>query len=582
MSFFENIFRTKPIAVIEAEERKEELPRALDLWDLIAIGIGGTVGSGVFATTGDIISGAVGGGAGPAAFLSWAIAGVCCILSGFAYMELGSIVPASGSTYAYVYYGLGELPAFMAAWLLTLECGLSGSGVARSWASKVQDWAEEGGGDYAYLNKPHTNLLGFLIMAACVILLLAGIRFGKVFVNVVTTTKVCVVLFIIIAGFAATSSDNLTPFVPPRNETADLFGVKGMFLGASQAFFGYVGFDEVCCMGGEVKNPRRVVPRAVIGVILGTMFLSCFASLALSGMVPYEVYTNLPQPYLKNPDKELAALSFAGAFGYVGYSAAQLIVHIGEVGTMPVVVFVSFLAQPRLMYAMSVDGLLPEIFSRVDKKGNLFWCTLLAGIFFTAIAFIVPFDQIWNMVSIGTLLSFIMTNSSLIVVRTRESSPGLTHKLTGLMVALACFCGFAFQKGYVNNDNNDTWLVISIILLVLVVLVAIVIKVKCPQNTGNENMFRAPWVPFVPMIAIIVNWQLIAQYADVDLGRAGIWIAASIVTYFMYGYFHSQGRSGWAKMLSYNVLGLNEVRPSMSSMLAGDPKKALLSPGNVQ
>ncbi|KAG9402456.1 hypothetical protein AC1031_007069 [Aphanomyces cochlioides] len=582
MGFFEHIFRTKPIEVILAEEKKEELVRELGLWDLIAIGIGGTVGSGVFATTGDIISGAAGGGAGPAAFLSWTIAGICCIVSGFAYMEMSSIIPSSGSTYAYVYHVLGELPAFVASWLLTLEYGLSGAGVARSWAAKVEEWAEEGGGDYSFLNETHTNLLGALLVAGCIILLMAGLRVGKVFINVVSATKVGVVLFIIIAGFAATKSSNLSPFIPPRDDSLDLYGIKGVFLGASQAFFGYVGFDEVCCMAAEAKNARKVVPRAVIGVILGTMFLSCFASLALSGMVPSSVYSNLPQPYLHNPEKNLTVFSFPGAFGYVGYSAAQLVVHLGEVGTMPVVVLVAFLVQPRIMYAMAVDGLLPEIFGRVDAKGNLFWCTLLVGIFFTIIALIVPFDAIWNMTSIGTLFSFIMTNASLILIRTRESSPGTAHNLTALLVALACFCGFAFQKGYVNNDNNDTWLVISIVSLVLVIITAIVIKVKCPENSGDPNLYRAPLTPFLPAFAIIVNWQMIAQYANVDLGRAGIWIAAAIISYFMYGFAHSQGRSGWAKMLTYGNLGLNEARPSISSLLTNDKKKSLLSPAPIQ
>ncbi|KAG9401922.1 hypothetical protein AC1031_007627 [Aphanomyces cochlioides] len=178
-TMFQNIFRTKPIDVINAEEQKEELRRELGLWDLIAIGVGGTVGSGVFATTGDIISGA----AGPAAFLSWMIAGVSCILSGFAYMEMSSLVPSSGSTYAYAYHVLGELSAAIAAWLLPLEYGMSGAGVARSWAAKVQEWAQEGGGHYAWLNDDSFNLLGCLVVVVSMLILLAGLRFGKFFIN---------------------------------------------------------------------------------------------------------------------------------------------------------------------------------------------------------------------------------------------------------------------------------------------------------------------------------------------------------------------------------------------------------------
>ncbi|RHY27440.1 hypothetical protein DYB32_006774 [Aphanomyces invadans] len=496
-------------------------------------------------------------------------------------MEMSSLIPSSGSTYAYSYHALGELPAFIAAWLLTLEYGMSGAGVARSWATKVQEWAEEGGGDYAFLNLQNTNVLALAIMLLSVIILLAGIRFGKLFINIVTTTKVGVVIFIIVAGLAATKSDNLSPFIPPRNEETGLFGFQGVMLGASQAFFGFVGFDEVCCLAAEAKNPRKIMPRAVIGVILGTMFLSCFASLALSGMVPADVYSNLPYNMGNdsggNPRGNLTYFSFPGAFGYVGYSAAQVIVHIGEVGTMPVVVLISFLAQPRLMYAMSVDGLLPEIFGRVDGKGNLFWCTVISGAFFTVVAFVIPFGDIWNMVSIGILISFIMTNASLIIVRTRDAAPGTSQKLTGAAVLVALAAMFTFQKGYVDGSSTAA-LVISIVLFVLTFAIGGVIFAKCPQNVSDGDLFRAPLVPFVPLFSILVNWLLVAQMAEKDILRAFVWIGAAIITYFLYGFRHSEGRKGWSTVLHHGVLGLNEVRPSMSSMMSGDVKKSLLSP----
>ncbi|ETW02406.1 hypothetical protein H310_05922 [Aphanomyces invadans] len=581
-----HLFRTKPIEVIHAEELKEELPRELGLWDLIAIGIGGTVGSGVFATTGDIISGAVGGGAGPAAFLSWTIAGIACILSGFAYMEMSSLVPSSGSTYAYAYHILGELPAYIAAWLLTLEYGMSGAGVARSWAGKVQEWADENGGNHKFLNEDHYNMLACGIMFLAVVILLAGIRFGKVFINVVATIKVAVVLFIIAAGFAATESENLTPFIPPHDGDTGLFGVQGVMFGASQAFFGFVGFDEVCCLAAEAKNPRKIMPRAVIGTILGTMFLSSFASLALSGMVPADVYSKLPYDLgndsAGNPRGNLTYFSFPGAFGYVGYTAAELIVRIGEVGTMPIVVLIAFLAQPRLMYAVSVDGLLPEIFGRVDGKGNLFWCTVITGAFFCIVALLIPFGDIWNIVSFGILVSFIMTNSALIIVRTRELSPGLSHKLTMAIVVISCAAMMTFQKGFVDGDSHVA-LGISMGLLAVTFACGIVLYAKCPQNVGGADMFRAPLVPFVPMLAILVNWYLVAQLAEKDIARGFIWIGCAIVTYFLYGFSHSQGRSGWTKMLNHSVLGLNEVRPSINSMVhSGNMKKSLLTPSQTQ
>ncbi|OQR90013.1 Amino Acid-Polyamine-Organocation (APC) Family [Thraustotheca clavata] len=556
MGFIDNLFRTKPMEVIHAEERKEELPRELGLIDLILIGIGGTVGSGVFATTGDIISSA----AGPAAFLSWVIAGVSCIISGFAYMEMSSIIPSSGSTYAYSYHILGELPAVVAAWLLTLEYGMSGSGVARSWASKVQSWIQEdlptNSTKVDWLNNEESySFLACMVMVMSVVILLMGIKFGKIFINTVTTTKICVVIFIIIAGFSATKSSNFTPFIPPRDDENNRFGFQGVMLGASQAFFGYVGFDEVCCLAAEAKDPRRVMPRAVIGVVLGTAFLSSFASLALSAIIPYNAL-------------KAGELYFSSGFQYAGMQWASTIVHIGEVCTMPVVVLISFLAQPRLMYAMSVDGLLPKIFSRVEKNGNLFWCTLISGAFFTLVALFVPFSYLWNMVSFGILVSFNMTNSALILARTRDSSAHIVYKLTGAMVAISCLSMFLFEKGYVEAVGPaDTYLGVSMALLAVVFMISTFIFIKCPQNAAPMGCYRAPFVPFVPTLAITVNWYLIAQLPSRDIGFGFAWIGVAIVSYFVYGYRFSAGKDGWATMLAEGFHGLNSVRPSMSSML---------------
>ncbi|EQC27209.1 hypothetical protein SDRG_15011 [Saprolegnia diclina VS20] len=568
MGFIDDLFRTKPIEVIEAEERKEELPRELGLRDLILIGIGGTVGTGVFATTGDIISGA----AGAAAFVSWLIAGFSCILSGFAYMEMSSLIPSSGSTYAYSYHVLGELPAAIAAWLLTLEYGMSGAGVARSWGTKVQEWAKEGLPEGStkvdWLNMEYYSFLACLIFALSVGVLLGGMKFGKIFINAFTGTKVVIVLFVIIAGFAMTDTVNFTPFVPDfvpaHDDEPARFGVQGIMLGASQAFFGYVGFDEVCCLAAEAKDPRRVMPRAVIGTVLGTMILSAFASLALSAMMPYDAAT----PF---------GFNFSAGFRYVGLDWAATIVHIGETGTMPIVVLIAFLAQPRLMYAMSVDGLLPKIFGKVEKNGNLFWSTFLCGSFFCLVALFVPFSYLWNLVSFGILMSFNMTNSALILNRTRDSSAHIVYKLTGALVATSCLSMFLFEKGYVEATDSATgYLVASMILLALVFALAIIIFVKCPQNVGPRECYRAPLVPFVPALAITINWFLIAQLPARDIGYGFIWIGVAIVFYFAYGFRNSAGKDGWATMLNDGYIGHNAVRPSMSSMMA-DQKESILS-----
>ncbi|TDH68006.1 hypothetical protein CCR75_003828 [Bremia lactucae] len=386
-----------------------ELERTLGLFDLLMIGIGGTVGSGVFATSGLIASSY----AGPAATLSWLLAGAGCLLSGLSFMELSCLIPSAGSSYAYAYHALGELPALIAGFLLTLEYGVSSAGAARSWSEKLTHWMETQlgvqGPDWM---KPQDSVLDVyagLLTASSTAVVLCGMQAGKVVINVVTMTKIAVVVFIIVMGLANFRFDRILPFVP-ESRVVDVhgkeqvaFGWSGVLLGASASFFGYIGYDEVCCLAGEAKHPTRNIPRAVVGTILGAATLSILATLALVGM----------QEYTDINDKE----SYGNAFTSIGLDWAATFVVTGEVLTMPITAFISFLAQPRVQYAMAKDGLLPATFAQLDVNGTLFRGTLLSGIGVTLLAMFVPFHVLWNIISLGILVAFNITNSSLLLVR---------------------------------------------------------------------------------------------------------------------------------------------------------------------
>ncbi|GMF24692.1 unnamed protein product [Phytophthora fragariaefolia] len=527
------LWRTKPLAVIHAEENSQDLPRTLNLFDLCCIG--GTIGSGIFSTAGSIISET----AGPAAVVSWLIGGVICCLNALAYMELSTRVPSSGSTYAFAYHTIGELPAVVAAWLLTLEYAVSGAGVARSWGDKVEEWLliEHPDQSYHWLNLKSANLSGGLIQFLSMVVLLMGVRFGKAFVNTVTIIKMGVVAFIIIAGFIAMNSDNLSPFVPTRAELDGTmaFGTQGIITGASQAFFGYVGFDEICCLAGEVKNPKKSMPVAVMAVVTGTMVLSAACSLVLAGMVNY-----------------LDAGSFGDGFEGHGWKWAGTIVRAGEVVTMPVVALIGFLAQPRLNYALACDGLLPRVFAEVDSKGNLFKNTLITGLFFTVIAVVVPFDTLWDIVNFGVMMSFIIANSSLTLARMKPQSPKLAPSLVAAMFVTSCLTAFLYQEGYENNSSTAC-LVLAIIFLVITVGISVVLFVKCPQSANSPDLFSAPLVPFIPMISILADWYMIAQIGHLALGLSVAWMAVGALSYFVYGYFHAESRNDWSRLLGHSL-----------------------------
>jgi basic amino acid/polyamine antiporter, APA family len=296
-------FLRKPIAICLAEENAEKLERTLSLTDLLAIGIGGTVGSGVFVLAGLIAHDY----AGPGVVWSWLIAGAGCSFSAMSYAEMSCRIPSAGSSYAYVFHGLGELPAVIAAWCLCLEYGIrfapstsflflshcplpppppslfplhSGSAVARSWGEKIVTWTEMINITiWAPLNPglAGINIFAGLLQAACVGLLLLGVEMGKVTVNCFTILKMLLVLFMIFAGLCLFRKDNVENWTPK--------GMSGVFRGATSAFFGYLGYDEVCCLAAEAKDPHRTLPIAVFGTIGTVTVLYALSSLALVGMM---------------------------------------------------------------------------------------------------------------------------------------------------------------------------------------------------------------------------------------------------------------------------------------------------------
>lgn len=400
------MFLVKPRKVVIAEQQHEVLERTLSLADLLAIGIGGTVGSGVFVLTGLIAHEY----AGPGVVWSWVIAGFGCAFSALSYAEMASRVPSAGSSYAYVFTTLGELPAVLAAWCLTLEYGLSGAAVARSWGEKVVSWADSVGMEIWAPLDPGVgiNIFAAALQAATVILLLGGVNIGKNVVNFFTIMKMVLVTFMIIAGLSLFRTSNVTNWAP--------MGFSGILRGSTAAFFGYLGYDEVCCLAAEAKDPQNTLPKAVFGTIGTVTVLYSLAALALAGMMNYE-----------DIDENSG---FSEAFKDRGWKWAQQIVAVGEIVTLPLVVLISFIAQPRLQYAMAQDGLLPKLFGEVDSSGNLRNGIIFSGIILTVVALFIPFTYLDGMISAGVLLSFNLTNSALIVTQRHTAAVTLASQVS--------------------------------------------------------------------------------------------------------------------------------------------------------
>ena len=526
----------KPLAAFIAEESEERLERSLSLFDLVCVGVGGTLGSGIFVLTG-LISHEY---AGPGVVYSWLIAGVCTLFSAMAYAEMASRIPSCGSAYAYAYCALGELPAFLAAFFMTLEYGISGAAIARSWGNKMSYWLESLGLEVPLLvhleERYSLNIYAALLHLLCVIILLMGVKVGKLVVNLFTILKIMLVLFMTIVGFCYFTASNVQNMSP--------FGVTGILRGSSAAFFGLLGYDEVCILSAEARDPHHTLPYAVFGTIFISSLFSTLASLALVGMLPFAVI---------DPEN-----GYSSAFRQLNVVWAQHIVSAGEIVTLPLVVLVSFLAQPRLLFEMSVDRLIPQMFSEIDSKGNLSKGITACGAVLTIVALFIPFNYLDDMISAGVLLSFNITNSSLIATRRGDSGDSFhCRRLLLLFNTLA----LATSALWTTFGNSMSGALLSFVFFLSSTLVAIVIDRKCPEkeDAAKIDQFRVPLVPYFPCLAILLNSFMIGQ-----LSASGIYITLVYIVFVLSLYWFlslgvSRGDAVWRSLPreldQYEIIG---------------------------
>jgi APA family basic amino acid/polyamine antiporter len=530
MESLSKMVRRKPLWFFQQEYAREEMPRVYDLKSLVAIGIGGTVGSGIFVLSG-FISATM---AGPATALSWLIAGLCCAVTALCYCELAAVLRSPGSAYAFAYYGLGEVFALVAAYLVTLEYGISGAAVARSWSDKLAYWVninEWGCADTTscWINAPGGsvfNPMAFVLSALTVALILCGAELSKQVVNVLVVIKVALVVFVLVVGAVYTNPANLVPFVPlpqtaHNGSHLEEFqgGVSGVLSGATAAFFGYIGFDEVTCMVAESHNPTRNIPLAVMITILSVSAMYIAGSVVLTGMVPYDQIDQNE--------------GFGSAFVAVGARWAMQVTVLGEIiFILPTVVLVCYLPQSRILYAVSKDGQLPRIFSRISKSGNIWWGSLISGSVCTLVAAFVPFENLWDLISGGILLSFIFTNSSLLLARSKHRDVGWTVLPMVLLMLFACFILNKTDLGSAVNVG----LAAAAGALALVALA--LLHVRYDFSTDIET-FKVPLVPLVPSVAIFVNCFLLTQLSWLGLGLTLGLAAVAVLTYLAYGFRHA-------------------------------------------
>lgn len=502
----------------------------LTLVDLLCIGIGSTIGSGVFVLTGKALP-----LAGPSAVVSWILAGLICLLSSASYMELSARLPAKGSCYVFSYHGLGEIAAVLGSVCLTMEYGISGAGVARSWSAKLSQFlgvrvavcynGAEWGNGCNYDDDYYLDPFAAVITLLCTSIVMMGLNMGKIVINSFTAAKILLVAFLIVGGFSCwrwSMFASVEAFAP--------HGAGGTLSATSLLFFGFVGFDEVCCMASKAANPSKTMPWALVGTLLGTALLSGLAQLALASMAPYSA--------------GMKGTSFEESFRQHGLHWAGWAVSLGELVLLPLVVLLGILPQPEVMAAMSEDGLLPPVFKRRNRKGVYLQGTALLGLLLALIAFAVPFAVLWDIISLGVLFSFNLTNASIINVRYGNGGQLKEPAVDGLawlLMASMAVAGYTFQRGLAGpflRGGEISALAVTVgsaaLLVALVTMFTIRFAFAAACDEQDKTVFKAFGVPFVPGMAMFFNFFLMADFSWSSFGFFAAFLVCFLAVYFVH------------------------------------------------
>ncbi|HEY9164793.1 MAG TPA: amino acid permease [Candidatus Kryptonia bacterium] len=498
-----SLFRTKNLDDIFADSEKPEykLKRSLTAVDLTALGIGAIIGAGIFAVLGSATAGGNGiPPAGPGVSISILMTAVACGFCALCYAEFASLVPIAGSAYTYSYATLGEIIAWIIGWDLILEYAVGNIAVAISWAAyfrqlmlgfgvHIPAWmatdyrstlfaakavAESGISSLgpeatiayqAYLNHPILfgipivcNLLAIVITAFITWLLVIGVKESARFNNIIVVLKVCTILFFVAVGAMYVKPANWHPFFPG--------GLSGVWTGASLIFFAYIGFDAVSTAAEECKNPARDMPRGILWSLLVCTILYIASALVLTGMIPYSKLVGVADPLA-------AALHFAQEDWAAGILA------FGAVIAMTAVLLVFQLGQPRILMAMSRDGLLGPWFSKIHPKYRTpHVTTILTGIFVAFFAAIANIDEIVQLTNIGTLFAFVLVCIGIMILRVKEPD--------------------------------------------------------------RPRKFRVPLVPITPVLGVAGCLILMAGLPLITWIRFVLWLVIGLTIYFTYGRWHSR------------------------------------------
>jgi APA family basic amino acid/polyamine antiporter len=557
-NLWQNLTRRKNIDQILSESAEHErahdgssLKRALGVWDLTAFGVAAIIGAGIFSTIGNAAA-----DGGPAVVFLFIFTAIACGFSAFCYAEFASTIPVSGSAYTYAYASFGELVAWIIGWDLLMEYAIGNIAVAISWSDyfsnllagygihipkylttdyvtayrAMQDTvAQQAGQISVWASAPRIfgiplicNLPALFITVLITWIAYIGIQESKRLSNILVLIKVAVVLLVIGVGATYIHPSHWVPFAPN--------GLSGVMKGVSAVFFAYIGFDAISTTAEECKNPQRDLPKAMIYSLLICTVLYVLVSLVITGICSYkQLAVGDPLAYVFGPE----AANVPWISGVVSVTA---------VVALSTVFLVFQLGQPRIWMAMSRDGLLPPIFSRIHPKYKTpGFATILTGVLVAVPSLFMNLTEVTDLTSIGTLFAFVLVCGGSLVSQTSKGQnanakfkvPYVSSKyIFPILLIISCIAVYIFNKDglmafltWQGLEHNFPLFVFDMGMVIL--------GVFCFLKEFS----------LIPILGLSTCSYLMTELGVTNWLRFGIWLIAGFCIYFTYGKRHSKLRT---------------------------------------
>ncbi|XP_042420055.1 cationic amino acid transporter 6, chloroplastic-like [Zingiber officinale] len=506
-----------------------DMDRSLRWPDLVGLGIGGMVGAGVFVATGR----AARFDAGPAIVISYAIAGLCAILSAFCYTEFAVDMPVAGGAFSYLRVTFGEFAAYLTGANLIMEYVFSNAAVARSFTAYLGTAI---GVDTTAKWRIAVNALpeGFNqldLLAVTVILLISiciccSTKESSVLNMILTAIHIAFIAFIIVAGFVRGDVRNLTHPANPAESPGGFmpYGVAGIFNGAAMVYLSYIGYDAVSTMAEEVRSPERDIPVGVAGSVAVVTVLYCLMAASMALLVPYDAI-NTESP-------------FSAAFGGSdGWGWASNVIGAGASFGILTSLLVSMLGQARYLCVIGRSSVVPAWLAQVHPKtATPVNASVFLGVFTAAIALFTELDVLLNLVSIGTLFVFYMVGNAVIYRRyvsaagssTASTWPTLSFLLAFSSVALAFTLVWKLAPAGAAKAALLAVFTASAVAL-LKAFQLLVPEARKPEHWG------VPLMPWVPATSVFLNVFLLGSLDGASYLRFAVFSALAVAAYVFYG-----------------------------------------------